>query len=334
MSKALMDDIVAGQDAGDKKSKELAAAAGLPAKVVPQCRRQIKGHQRKVYCVQWSADSTHVASGGQEGFVLITNAVTGMKTTAPVKASFVMATAMTKDAKMLAHGGMDNKITLTDVSSATPQTKKEIVGHDGYISSLRFFPGDDSKFLSASGDGEVWMWDVSTGKNSTKFVGHTGDCGALSFPLCGDGKTFATGSTDKTVRVWDVASGKCVRVFVAPSEVNACCMFPNGAAVGYATEAGQFGLFDIGSYTKASEGKTGSKGAGASIAFSKTGRMAYIGFENGAINVCDGFDFSSYDGITGAHEKNVCSMACAADGTALATSGYDGLVKIWAGPGA
>ena len=61
--------------------------------------------------------------------------------------------------------------------------------------------------------------------------------------------------------------------------------------------------------------------------------MAYVGFENGAINVCDTFDMTAYDGITGAHEKCVCSMDMADDGSALATSGFDGLVKIWAGPG-
>ena len=53
---------------------------------------------------------------------------------------------------------------------------------------------------------------------------------------------------------------------------------------------------------------------------------------NGAMNVCDTFDMTQYDGITGAHEKNVCAMSLAPDGTALATAGYDGLVKIWAGP--
>jgi len=331
---AMYEELKKFQDSGDKKGKDLVGAAGLPNKCPPQIRRTIKGHQRKVYCVQWAGDSVHVASGGQEGFVLVTNAITGMKVTAPVKASFVMGTALSSDAKMLAAGGMDNKITITDVSAAKPNMKKEVAGHDGYISALRFVPGNDGQLLTSSGDGEAWMWDVATGKNTVKFQGHTGDCGTMSFQGDGSGKTFATGSTDKTVRIWDTNSAKCVRTFVAPSEVNAVCMFPNGQGVGYATEGGQFGTFDIGSYTKISEGKTGSKGAGASIAISRSGRMAYVGFENGAMNICDCYDMASYDGITGAHEKNVCSMSMAADGSALATSGYDGLVKIWAGPGA
>ena len=48
--------------------------------------------------------------------------------------------------------------------------------------------------------------------------------------------------------------------------------------------------------------------------------------------MCDTFDMTQYDGVAGAHATNVCSMAMAPDGTALATSGYDGLVKIWTGP--
>ena len=30
-----------------------------------------------------------------------------------------------------------------------------------------------------------------------------------------------------------------------------------------------------------------------------------MGFENGAINVCDTFDMTAYDGITGAHEMRL-----------------------------
>ena len=85
-------------------------------------------------------------------------------------------------------------------------------------------------------------------------------------------------------------------------------------------------------YTKLSEGKTGSKGAAVSLAFSLSGRMAYIGFEKGSMNVCDAFDFSSYDGVSGAHEGQVIGMALSPDGTGLATAGFDGLAKIWTGP--
>lgn len=288
---------------------------------------------------------------------------------------------------------MDNKITITDVSTAETTKKKELAGHDGYISSLKFVPGSGgTKFISASGDGEAWLWDTNSGKVITKFIGHLGDCGAASFPMTGAGNVFCTGSTDKTVRTWDVNSGKCQRTFVAPGEVNSICMcamaprpctshicaphtcvstslraletagwpesseppptrshrrhsagrtspairplrrYPNGAAVGYGTQNGHFGMFDIGSYTKLSEGKTGSKGAAVSLAFSLSGRMAYIGFEKGSMNVCDAFDFASYDGISGAHEGQVCGMALAPDGSGLATAGFDGLAKIWTGP--
>ena len=50
------------------------------------------------------------------------------------------------------------------------------------------------------------------------------------------------------MRLWDISSGKCVSTFLAQSEVNAICMFPNGGAIAYATEQGQFGLFDVGSH--------------------------------------------------------------------------------------
>ena len=109
------------------------------------------------------------------------------------------------------------------------------------------------------------------------------------------------------MRLWDISSGKCVRTFIAKSEVNAVCMFPNGGAIAYATEQGQFGLFDVGSYACVSEGKTASKGAAMSVAVSRSGRVTYVGFEKGAISVCDTFDMSQYDGVTSGHERCACS---------------------------
>mmetsp|Transcript_20065 Transcript_20065/g.40921 ORF Transcript_20065/g.40921 Transcript_20065/m.40921 type:complete len:338 (-) Transcript_20065:146-1159(-) len=320
------------QDRNPDAAKLAAASAGLPPKAAPQLRREIKGHERKVYCVQWSGDSSRVASAGQEGFVLVTDPLSGMKSVSPIKANFAMATALSNDAKLLAHGGMDNAVTITDVSSATPLTRKQCAGHDGYISALRFVPANDGQLLSSSGDGEAKLWDVQKGIAVSSFAGHRGDCSCLSVAPNGPPKFFASGGLDSTVRLWDCSSGKCVRIFLAKSEVNDICMFPNGGAIAYATENGEFGLFDIGSYSRVSEGgKSGSQGAAMSIAVSHSGRVTYVGFEKGAMNVCDTFDMAKCDNVTSAHERNVSSMAVAPDGAALASSGYDGLVKIWVG---
>ena len=92
-------------------------------------------------------------------------------------------------------------------------------------------PGHDAQLLSASGDGEARLWDLSTGAAISKLAGHAGDCLCLSVaadPGRAGARTFATGGLDGTVRLWDIGSGQCVRTFVARSEVNAICMFPTG----------------------------------------------------------------------------------------------------------
>jgi len=68
-----------------------------------------------------------------------------------------------------------------------------------------------------------------------------------------------------------------------------------------------------------------------SIAVSRSGRITYVGFEKGAISVCDTFDMSKFDDVSSGHERSVASMSLAPDGTAMATSGFDGLVKVWVG---
>ena len=144
---------------------------------------------------------------------------------------------------------------------------------------------------------------MKTGAVITSFVGHTSDCLCLSVAPDGPPKVFATGGLDSTVRLWDASSGKCVRTFLAKSEVNAICMFPSGGAIAFATEQGEFGLFDVGSYSCVSQGRSTSKGAAMSVAVSRSGRVTYVGFEKGAISVCDTFDMTQYDGVTSGHER-------------------------------
>ena len=56
------------------------------------------------------------------------------------------------------------------------------------------------------GNGEILLWDLTTGKRLCPPEGHQRAIGSLAFSP--DGKTLATGSWDETLRLWDAASGK------------------------------------------------------------------------------------------------------------------------------
>jgi guanine nucleotide-binding protein G(I)/G(S)/G(T) subunit beta-1 len=331
----LKSEIAGMQGQADKQAKDL--VSGLPAMPTVQLRRTIKGHVRKAYYVSWSADSVHVASAGQEGFIMVTNATNGMKKCAPIKCAFPHTAAVNPSCTLVAGGGMDNKITVTKIDEATPTMVKEIAdGHDGYISRCVWL--EDKKLLTASGDGTTVIWDANgykkiQGNGAMTFVGHEMDVGDVSVPL-DNKKVFATCGNDKTVRVWDITSGKCTRIFQGPDGFNACAMFPNGGAVAAGCEDGSLHFFDVGSGT--SVGSTSEK-KGKSVqamTFSASGRALYYGTEAGKFMMCDPFNFSEQKEIAGAavDGKAICAVDVAPDGSALATSSYDTMVKIWTGP--
>jgi WD40 repeat protein len=70
---------------------------------------------------------------------------------------------------------------------------------------------DNRYILSGSRDNIARLWDVQTGKEVRKFVGHTNIIWNVTFSP--DGKYILTASQDKTARLWDVATGEQLRLF-------------------------------------------------------------------------------------------------------------------------
>jgi hypothetical protein len=77
-------------------------------------------------------------------------------------------------------------------------------GHTGNVLALAWSP-DGKAFASGADDGEVRVWDVSTGKG--RLLGkHASDVSALAWSP--DGEQLLSGGADRVLRLWDVPSGK------------------------------------------------------------------------------------------------------------------------------
>ncbi|TVQ02020.1 MAG: WD40 repeat domain-containing protein [Planctomycetaceae bacterium] len=101
----------------------------------------------------------------------------------------------------------------SSLSAQEPKLRATLKGHTSAVVGLAFSP--DSKTLaSASYDGTLKSWDMTTGKERATLGEHRGCLGYVAFSP--DGKTLATGAIGSPiplpdlgdVRLWDVATGK------------------------------------------------------------------------------------------------------------------------------
>src|SRR5262249_13608175 len=117
------------------------------------------------------------------------------------------AVAFSPDGQYFAAGSAKYSIEIRQATTGR-EVHPPLLGHDWGIWDVAFSPNPEVAYLaSASGDGTVRIWDVSTGQQVHKLPGHNFRCVAFS---C-DHRLVAAGGNDRIVRVWDTHTGQPLR---------------------------------------------------------------------------------------------------------------------------
>ena len=220
----------------------------------PSRKRLIRAPIRfKVLDMAWHSDGRHVVSVNQIGAVVYWNAVT-KKAMQYYERNLVTAAAVAPtedgdDKAIVAVGGLDDKITVLDMSpdledcdvgNTLPGPERE--GHEGLITALAFRTA--SELISASGDGNLRIWDIQSGLSTSVLRGH--EAGLRCVSLCArEPFMAASGAVDKSVRLWDVRTGKATRTFKCADEVMGVSCFPTGGIVAAGCSDGSVQAFDV-----------------------------------------------------------------------------------------
>lgn len=312
--------------------------------------------------VAWHGDSKHLVTLNQSGAVILWDTVTATArqfARRPLACSVAVAPSTDVEETVVALGGMDNAISLCNLSPALG--KGEMLerlpslgtSHEALITALAF--GGKETLYTAGGDGDLRVWSVAKGQTTQVLRGHGKDVVGLAVskdvlagsPATASPSSLASVSLDGTVRLWDLRANCETHVFdycpdkarLAEADTAAVSLFPSGYAVAAGGVDGVVRLFDTRAYATLAELTAGNKPAApiTGIQCSLSGRAIYTSHSGDAsLGVWEPFGETqgrvhkhvAFKGVD-YQKMTVVGLSLSPEGNALAAAGYDSTVRIF-----
>lgn len=273
------------------------AATGLPI-------HALEGHTGCVFSVAYSRDGKWIASADTDGTVKLWNAHTGKeRLTFKGHKGYVRSVAFSPNGTRIASaGGQMIKVWNADSGEELRTIDWQTGVNRRGISSVAFSP-DGSRIVSGSfEDYEVKVWDVVTGQALRTLAGHTGP--VLSVTFSPDGMRIATASADRTVKLWNANTSDELLTFKGHEHLVPSVVFTTD-----------------GKRIVAGSGDKHHLNMGDLIEGDHPGELMFWDAETGQETL-------TLKGHTGP----IISLAISADGKRIASSSFDGMIKLWDAP--
>lgn len=177
--------------------------------------RTIKSYREPIFDVRFNSDETQILSSSWEKNAKIHDVATGKRLHlfefeqgSAYQVQFSRNELYLFTATLKGDNTEANVLQMREID--TQKIVRTFEGHTETISSLQVSQ-DGKKLLTASWDGTIRLWDVSTGLADKKFVGHVGAVHTAIF--CNQERNMFTAGADRVIRYWDVATGKVLKSY-------------------------------------------------------------------------------------------------------------------------
>jgi WD40 repeat protein len=161
------------------------------------------GHHQIVRVIAWSPDGRYLASGGDDGQILVwgTDGAVRQRVLHPAA---VNALAWSPDSERLVTGAANQVTFLSALSGRVLASFPH--AHFSTVTSLAWTTHNQQQVVSGALDQRAIVWHTTPYQPRTIFTRHTAPIEAVSWAA--DGQTVASSSHGGVVRVWNAESGR------------------------------------------------------------------------------------------------------------------------------
>ena len=186
-------------------------------------------HSQSVYSCNYSPCGGYLATGGQDGKVIIwKNVAEADKFNHSFKAHAgpVKSVRFSKDGNFLLSAGDDKIIKLYRVSSGYKKTQflRSFVGHTNWVLKADISP--DSNIVASICEKTVRLWDATNGDQILKYKNV--ETGNRCLEIHPEGNYIAIGGESGLLQIWDSRAEKLAQVYDTSDPINEINFHPSG----------------------------------------------------------------------------------------------------------